>query len=157
MFIFPEGEYSKRIREKVQKLDISATILDYIGIEQPAWMGGMSLLSSDVESPRYILSTTRKHGLITNLKHGPQLDLRKNLPPFYSIGSVGVFYHQKYYKLILEESILAISDIEGHTAPCSESELPDPQEIGQMIIDHLEENGFDTSSIKRPLTVQTAQ
>ncbi len=154
MFIFPDGKHKRRIKANVQNLDIAPTILDYMDIAQPEWMGGMSLLSSDVDSRRFIFTATRERGLVTQKKYGKQLDIRKISPPFYSIGSVGIFYHQKYYKLLLRESILTISDMEGHTAPCREDDLPDPQKIGQMIIDHLEENGFDTSSIKTPLNIE---
>jgi hypothetical protein len=155
MFIFPNGEHRRRLTANIQNLDIAPTVLDYVGIAQPQWMGGVSLLSSKVEDRNYIFTTTRESGLITKKGIGSRkLDAHKVKPPFYSLGSVGVFYHQKLYKLLLKKCVLTISDIEGHTAPCGEEELPDPQEIGRMIIDHLKENGYDTSSIKAPLTIE---
>ncbi len=157
IFIFPYGENSGRIAANVQNLDIAPTILDYLGIDQPEWMGGMSLLSSDLESRRFIFTAARKQGAVRPTPRGRELDAHKTGPPFYSIGSVGVFFCQKFYELILEEGILAISEMEGHTAPCNEEDLPDPLEIGRVIIDHLAGNGFDTSSIKLPLTVRIVE
>ncbi len=157
IFIFPYGENRGRITANVQNLDIAATILDYLGIEQPEWMGGMSLLSSELESRRFIFTSTRKRGTIKPTPRGRELDVHRAGPPFYSIGSVGVFFCHKLYELILEESVLEISEMEGHTAPCDEEDLPDPKEIGRMIIDHLAGNDFDTSSIKLPLTVRIVE
>jgi arylsulfatase A-like enzyme len=157
IFIFPYGENSGRITMNVQNLDIAPTILDCLGIEQPEWMGGISLLSSTVDSQRFIFTATRKRGTIRRTQRGRELDEHKTGPPFYSVGSVGVFFRQRLYELKLAESVLAVSDIEGHTSPCSEENLPDPQEVGRMIIDHLAGNNFDTSSIKIPLTVNVME
>jgi arylsulfatase A-like enzyme len=36
---FPGDEYAGRIKQNVQNLDIAPTILTYLGIPQPDWMG----------------------------------------------------------------------------------------------------------------------
>jgi sulfatase-like protein len=45
VFRFPEQAYRGRIQESVQHLDVGPTILEYLGLAQPAWMPGHSLIS----------------------------------------------------------------------------------------------------------------
>lgn len=154
IFIFPDGEHKGRIKANVQNLDIAPTILDYMGMKQPDWMGGLSLLSSKIEHNRFIFTFDRKHGAEVRRGKGWELDKNKTGPPFYSLGVVGVFYCHKFYKLHLGTGILTLSDIEGHTSPCDGREIPDPEKVGQLLINHLKRNNYDTSSIKTPLTIQ---
>lgn len=153
IFIFPNGEHSGRIQANVQNLDIAPTILDYLGIQRPDWMGGQSLLSSNVERQRNIFTVVRKRGILLKESKGHELDKSKTAPPFYSLGSIGVIYRDKYYKLDLEESVLTLSNIKGHTSPCGEEDFPDPEKVGRLIIEHLVDSGYDTSSIKTPLSI----
>jgi hypothetical protein len=146
IFIFPHGEHSKRISSNVQNLDVAPTLLDYLNIEQPEWMGGLSLLPNEIDPARMIITVDPKHGTLQSSKSNFG-------PPFYSLVTVGVFYHHKYFELNVRESTLTISNIEEHTSPCSKEEIPDPEQIGQLLIDHLKENNYDTSSIKTPLTI----
>ncbi len=44
---FPNGQYANRVKSDTQNLDISPTILDYLGIEKPAWMKGESFLRGE--------------------------------------------------------------------------------------------------------------
>lgn len=154
VFRFPEGEHSGRIKENTQNLDISATILDYLDIEQPEWMGGLSILSSGGESLRSIFTVMRKPGLTFMKKGGRGYDTQRMGPPFFAIKSVGVIYCNKTFELYLERSRLVVSTIEGHTSPCDSMDIPNPKEIGQSIIDHLRENGYDVSSIRTPLFIR---
>ncbi|MDD4857466.1 MAG: hypothetical protein PHD74_05085, partial [Candidatus Krumholzibacteria bacterium] len=127
--------------------------LDYLGIEQPAWMIGRSLIAPGAESTRPIFTVQHKHGASVMVRKERLLDKAKIGPPFYSISSIGVILCQRMYLLDLEESVLTLSDINGHTSPCGESDIPSPQEAGQLIIDLLEEDGYDTSSIRTPLRI----
>ena len=56
LFHFPGGEYAGRIRNNTQNLDIAPTILDYLGLAQPAWMPGLSLLAGEPPALRPIIS-----------------------------------------------------------------------------------------------------
>ena len=154
VFIFPGGEHKGRVTANVQNLDIGPTLLDYMGIEQPDWMGGLSLLSGDAETRQFIFAVDRVHGDEIGDKAHLQLDQSKIGPPFYTLGSLGAFYCDRLFTLRLEENVLEISRIKGHTAPCHQDDLPDPESIGKLLIDHLIENGYDTSSIKTPLNVR---
>lgn len=146
IFIFPRGDHRGRIRANTQNLDIAATILDYLDIEQPDWMGGVSLLSNDGKHDRFIFTVDPKHCTLQTSKS-------KLGPPFYSLVTIGAFFHHKYYELNVRENTLTVSEIQGHTSPCSEDECPDPEQVGRLLIEHLAENGYDTSSIRIPLTV----
>jgi arylsulfatase A-like enzyme len=157
MFVFPNGEHAGRIRANVQNLDIGPTILDHMGIEQPAWMGGLSLLSPEAESTRFIYTVDRKHGDEARGRDGLELDQSTIGPPFYTLGSVGVFYCDRLFNLMLEEHVLTVFRIEGHTAPCSEGDAPDPQSVVRLIIEHLAGNGYDTSSLETSVTVRMAE
>jgi len=155
IFIFPGGRHNGRIKANVQNLDIAATILDYMDIAQPAWMGGLSLISSEIEPRRLIFTTDPKHRIVPDRIKGQRVaDRGKAVPPFYSLKAMGVHCCQRYYELELASGVLTVSNTAGHTAPCDESSLPDPLEAGRLIIEHLEENGYDTSAIKTPLTVR---
>ena len=84
IFSFPNGKHAGLITANVQNLDISATILDYLGIKQPIWMGGLSLISSEVEPYRFIVTADRKkkRGLAVINKDGSwELNANKIAPP----------------------------------------------------------------------------
>jgi hypothetical protein len=154
IFLFPNGEHHGRLEPNAQNLDIAPTILDCLGIEQPAWMIGQTLIAPGVESLRPIFTMERKRNAIVATPKGRLLDKLKIGPPFYSIGSVGVIICQKMFLLNLEDGVLAVSDIKGHTSPCRDSDIPSPQQAGRLIIDHLADNGYDTSSIRTPLPIR---
>ena len=154
IFFFPNGEHSGRVRANTQNLDIAATVLDYMGVAQPDWMGGMSLISSGIEPDRFIFCADPKHRIIPE-KNGQRVaDRNMPKPPFFSLVAMGVHCCHKYFELELASGVLNVLNTPGHTAPCPESDLPDPLDVGRMIIDHLEENGYDTSSIKKPLSAR---
>lgn len=155
-FLFPGNEYNRRISSNVQNLDIASTVLDYLDIDQPDRMGGVSLISSKIDPGRYIITVDRKHGqgLAIKKEGGWQFNKTSIEPPFYSLGSVGVVFYHKLFKLDLKNSLLTVFNIKGHTAPCSNEIIPEPKQIGQFIIDHLAENNYDVSSIKIPLSTQ---
>jgi arylsulfatase A-like enzyme len=156
MFHFPGGEHSGRIRENTQILDIAPTILDYMGIDPPGWMEGSSLLAGGPESGRHLFTVRRKSGDAKKRESDGKwiLDPRVTGPPFYTLGALGVFYRQNLYKLDLTESLLRISTIEGHTHPASPEEMPDPESIGQILVDHLASCGYDVSTLIRPFRTE---
>lgn len=154
VFLFPEREHQGRIAANTQNLDIAPTILDYLGIEQPAWMVGQSLIAPEVEAHRPIFTAGHKRGASKEMSDGWSLDKLKIQPPFYSLGSVGAIFCHKVYSLNLEEGMLTVSDIKGHTSPCDGSDIPPPHEVAQLIIKHLAAEGYDTSSIRTPLSIR---
>ncbi len=153
MILFPESEHAGRIAMNTQNLDVAPTLLEHLGIEKPEWMEGRSLISNTLGPERPIFVVDRRHGLTAVGRRREPGDAEV-APPFYTLGFVGVFYCSRLFMLDLDESTLSLSDIKGHTAPCSEEDIPAPEEIGRIIIDHLIESGYDTSSIASPLFIQ---
>ena len=121
-------------------------------------MSGISLLSSEIDPNRIIFTFDRKKGdVITRNKQGWMLDKSKAGPPFYSLGSVSAIFCHRSFELKLETGALEISDIMSHTSPCPEDEIPDPDKIGRLIVDHLKECDYDVSSLKPMPLLKTPQ
>jgi hypothetical protein len=116
-------------------------------------MEGRSLLSQEPGRERPIFVVDRRHGL-TGVGRRREPGDAEIAPPFYTLGFVGAFFCDRLFMLNLSESTLAVSRVDGHTAPCTDGDVPSAEEIGQMIIDHLIESGYDTSSIKTPLDIR---
>jgi hypothetical protein len=155
LFHFPGGEHSGRIRSNTQILDIAPTILDYLGMAIPEWMEGSSLLQGEPDPGRYIFTTTRLFGdVLDKSEHDWKMDTSKAGPPFYSMGKLGVIFRDKLYKLRLKQNTLEISTIEGHTYPDVPAETPSVKAIEQMLVDHLIDSGYDTSSLERPFNIK---
>jgi phosphoglycerol transferase MdoB-like AlkP superfamily enzyme len=144
---FPKGEFAGRIKSNVQNLDIPATILDYVGVEQPDWMVGHSLLKGEPPKDRLIF--------ISNPSNGNKIGLDKNeadtkplIPPSYKLSYFNVINCQKWYQLNLVDLTWSFGDIAGHSSPCSEDELLSMEQIKNALAEYLLSNGFDTSTLQ---------
>ena len=133
---FPENEISGTRKNNVQNIDIPATLLDYLGIPAPEWMTGTSLLNSEPDADREIMSTT---------SGSP----KRIAPPFYQIQSIQVIVCQKWYMLNIREDTCRTGTINGHTARCAEDILPSEEKVRQTILKYLEKHNYDISSLKR--------
>ena len=146
MFLFPENEPSGHIGANVQNLDIAPTLLDYLGISQPVWMSGRSLLSGEPES-RPLFSTDRAVLPATGEGGWRQFESANLRPPFFSLGYVSVAQCDTVYKLDLKNGWLFVSSVEKHTRPCPSDGRGTPQEATRLILDHLAENKYDVSAL----------
>jgi arylsulfatase A-like enzyme len=145
---FPNGEFAGRLRSNTQNLDIAPTLLDYLGMQQPAWMHGQSLLPGDPDRLRAIVSAD-----VVGVDCRPPdwwcvIDPALEQPPFYQFGSIQVVVCQKMYTLDLYHDLWREEGVDGQTAPCKAGDLPDREHVRQIILDHLSANGFDVSSLK---------
>jgi hypothetical protein len=145
---FPHGEHAGRIRNNTQNMDIAPTLLDYLGMETPAWMSGKSLLEGEPPRLRPIISA----GVVGVDCHGPDwwcvIDPSLSRPPFYQFGYLQVVVCQRMYILNLTNHQWSESGVEGHTHPCALSDLPTSGQVRKMMLDHLRSNGFDVSSLE---------
>ncbi|MEA3479139.1 MAG: hypothetical protein U9R60_13215, partial [Bacteroidota bacterium] len=148
IFHFSMGEHQGRIKTNAQNLDISPTILDYLDLPQPEWMSGESLLKGNPDANRLIFSTGTRQA-VTELEGGIFiLDESRLKPPFYQFSFLNVIDCQKWYQLNLGDNYgFSWGDVEGHTSPCSEDSLLNPDQIKDAMIEHLSSAGFDVSSI----------
>ena len=128
----------------------------FLGIEGAAWMEGLSLIAGGPPADRAIFTVDRVHGAEVGDMARLRLDRRSIGPPFYSIGSVGLFHCDGFYDLRLGEGVLEVSRVKGHTAPCLGGGL-DPQRAARLIIDRLADDGYDVSSIGTPVPVRAVE
>jgi glucan phosphoethanolaminetransferase (alkaline phosphatase superfamily) len=141
---FPNGEFADRIQANVQNLDIAPTILDYLGIDQPAWMGGESLISGDLDH-RAIISANLIKG--ENSNNNQTVNWEELPAPFYQFGDITLIFCQKWFKLDLTHLLRQTGNIEGSTAVCPPGVEITEDQAFQWIVAHLKENGFDVSNL----------
>ncbi|KPL83401.1 hypothetical protein SE15_06900 [Thermanaerothrix daxensis] len=139
---FPQDAYRRRIQDEVQSLDIAPTLLDYLGIPQPMWMEGASVLRVD-PGPRPIFSTGIGDEVKVDSKTR-QLIPETIKPPFYNIDYISVVSCNWWYRLKLNSRVWESGQIEDSTATCTP--LP-PEQVFTLIVEHLKERGFDTSGL----------
>jgi len=137
---FPNNEYSGKILNNVQNIDIAPTILDYLEIYKPIWMSGNSLLTLK-NSNRPIISFT----IGQFNQEGDDIFANNNKPPFYQFGYINVNYCDTYFRLTFEGKQWESGTIEGYTGQCES--ITDEQAY-QLMVDHLKKYGFDVSSLK---------
>jgi hypothetical protein len=144
---FPNGEFTGVIKSNVQNLDIPPTILDYVGVDQPDWMAGHTLLEGDLPKDRLIFisgtSNGNKIGLDTT-----DLDTKPGISTFYELSLFNVINCQKWYKLNLVDSTWSSGDVPGHSSPCREDELLTVKQIKDALTEYLQLNGFDSSTFQ---------
>jgi arylsulfatase A-like enzyme len=144
---FPGGSPNGRVSANTQRIDIAPTILDDIGMEVPEWMVGRSLISDELDPKRPVIAThQRSNALIDG-----QWQVEKPRSPFYTLGGVSAIICQQYYHLWFQNPnriIMQTTPIKGHTAPCPEEELPSRGLMRLFIVDHLEDNGYDVSTLR---------
>ena len=132
---FPENAYTGTLTNNVQVIDIPVTVLDYLGIPAPQWMNGISLLNGEPPADRKIFSTAASSP--------PKLG-----PPFYQLRVVQVIACQRWYTLNVKENKFKSGTIYGYTRACDKNILLSDEEVRQTILEYLEKNGYETSSLK---------
>lgn len=140
IFRFPGGAHAGKIRTNTQNVDIAPTVLDYLGITKPEWMGGISLLRGEPPEKRPIFFAA-----VNDLAVDPKkwmLDESRLNPPFYSLGVVGMVIGDRTYLLNLVSGTLTTDFVRGHTCPMGEEEVMTLVESGEILFRHLEENGY---------------
>jgi hypothetical protein len=140
----PFGSSNPRI------LDIAPTILDYLGITPPDWMGGQSLLQGEPPATRPIFSAYPNFR-VENEEKMLQLDLSKIKPPFYQFGIIGMAVCQKWYSVDTTAQTWKVEEIAGYPTPCEANSLPSDSQAQQMILQQLQADHFDVSSLKTRL------
>jgi hypothetical protein len=156
MLRFPGGEYAGRLRANTQNLDIGATILDYLGIDRPQWLGGRSLLSH--LDPRHVImsAAVKASGIVKDARTLGIFRMDSSLigPPFYALGALHAIVCDRFYSLDLTKGSLLHGEIPEHTQPCATTDLPSTETVEQALVDHLAANRWDVSSLRLPLPRQ---
>lgn len=141
MFRFPGSKFAGRIYENTQRLDIAPTILDYLDMEIPAYMGGESLIgrSAELGSDRVIFQTAPpKTGRAAN----GRFQIMEIVPPYYSIGTLQILVCQRWVKWNPRMDTWEAGTIEDHTAPCHEHVSQTNEQLLGLGKQHLLDYGY---------------
>lgn len=147
MFRFPGGEYARKITSNTQNLDIAPTILDYMGIQPPAWMMGMTLLQEEPPAVRPIFNTRPNYRV--EIDERMQLDTSKTKPPFYQFGIINMVVCQKWYSLETDTLTWTEGEVAGYPTPCEAGNLPNLYQAQELLVEQIKEDGFDVSGLKK--------
>lgn len=148
---FPNGEYAGTLRHNTQNLDIAPTVLDYMGIQPPAWMSGQSLLKGEPPAARPIFTAAPNYRRLNRSQDGLELDLSKIKPPFYQFGTIGMAICQRWYSVDTATLKWKEEDIAGYPSPCAPEALPGDAQAQQMMLERLNADGFDTAGLRAAL------
>ena len=132
---FPQGAHAGTRDHNLQIIDVPATLLDYLGIAQPAWMTGTSFLNNEPPADRQLVSIVA--GSPSKIK-----------PPFYQIKIVQVLVCQKWYELNVQENKWDTGIVSGYTSKCSQDVLPPDADIHKKILNYLKKYEYDISSLQ---------
>jgi len=144
LILFPERKIRGNVRENVQLADIVPTVLDVLDVPPRHWLHGHSLSSTERPKPvRPIFSTAGTHSKLLDTTEW----ITELGPPFYGMTATSVLFCDKWFHLDLKTGELSSGVVADHTAPCLSSQLPTENEAKQVLFEHLQLNGFDTSKI----------
>ena len=140
---FPDGDAAKKITVNTENIDIAPTLLDYLDIPQPLWMPGQSLISEEYEARPIFTAKIPKSSKdpLTGKVTYPE-----SKAPFYQFGRISVIVCDQWYELDLNETTLNSGKVIGHSDACAGE--TDPRTAISMIMKHLEQYGFDASSLQ---------
>jgi arylsulfatase A-like enzyme len=145
---FPKGEFTGTRRHNVQRIDVSASIIDYLGLEIPEWIEGQSFLDGEIKPDRPIyFADSIKWG---SMNSAGWRDTSTYVPPFFSLGGIGFIVAQKWYFLRLGDNKFYSGRIQGHTSPVESKFFPAKEAAQQQLIDHLQNNGYSVEGLKAP-------
>lgn len=150
MMHFPENEYAQTINRNVQNLDIAPTLLDYLGIHQPAWMPGDSLLHGMPESRPIFTSKIPKS--IKDPITG-KVSYPISVAPFYQFGRMSVILCDTWYELDTTNLVMTSGKVKGYSRDCQD-QSGSMQEALNLISSHFEEYGYDAKTLQQTIFEQ---
>ncbi len=149
LFWFPQHEHAGSVQANVQLLDVAPTILDYLGISKPAWMGGQSLLSPNLSPARPIYSAIVNEDLlrVTDDRTTWVINEARIAPPFYQLGRLDLVVCNQWYSLDVVSRTLTYGDVNASTDACTPEDAPTPAQAASMIVQYLKDARYDVSSL----------
>ncbi len=138
---FPGNEKAGAIYENTQNLDIAPTLLDYLGVRAPDWMGGDSLLHN-LDPNRLIVTA-----VVSNVEYNEgtgnwQLTEKAYQPPFYQFNSLIVIQCQRIYYLDLHDKTMIQDEVGKYQRPCPTETLDSPDVIHEKLGRLLQKLGY---------------
>ncbi len=141
---FPNDEHAGRITANIQNMDIAPTVLDYMGIAQPEWMAGQTLLQP-LDPDRLIFIAA-----IPDSSKDPEtgkVTYPESKPPYYQFGKMTLIRCDHYYHLNFLKRKFTDAQVPGFIGECPDAALS-RSEAFDLILSHLREYGFDTSTLE---------
>ena len=139
----PGDTEAKKISVNTENIDIAPTLLDYLDIPQPAWMPGQSLLSgANNAHPIFTAKIPRSsRDSVTGKVVYPE-----SKAPFFQFGRISVVECDQWFELDLTEKTLKSGVVVDHSGACPLE--TDSRSAISLIIQHLQQYGFDASSLQ---------
>lgn len=143
---FPGVNSLTTIKSTVQLLDVTPTILDYMGISVPNRMEGASLLTTNLNGnkfrfrPIFTVDKLNKKKLKNQTEHITALV--GSGPPTYGLRAISLVVCQNFYELNFKTNKVKQTLIPNHPAPCSAPGLPSNTEAKAMLMEHLNQRGI---------------
>ena len=158
LFWFPQQRYAGSIQANVQLLDVAPTILDYLGISQPSWMSGRSILAPDLPMSRPIYSAIVNDRLlrVTDDRTTWVVNEAEIKPPFFQLGKLDLVVCDRWYSLDLDATALTYGHIPGSTAACGDEETPSPAQAARLIVEYLKKARYDVGSLPADIPSQAS-
>jgi arylsulfatase A-like enzyme len=158
IFWFPDSQYTGRVRENAQLLDVAPTLLDYLEVPQPEWMKGRSLLTNNLPAARRIFSATVGPELkLTEDGKIWLVDETKISAPFYQVGEVNLVVCDQWFSLDLRNPQITHGRMEGSTALCLQSDIPSPQEAQALLLQHLSDARYDVTKFPTVIPIKSVK
>ena len=141
MFHFPNDEYAGTISQNTQNMDIAPTLLDYLGVDEPSWMSGSSVLEP-LSPNRLIVSTYTKliEGDDSGLWGVNGVLLQ---PPFYEFSVIRAIECQKMVTVDVDSKSVNTAVVANYVNPCDAATLDSQDEIQEKLGQMLTQYGFD--------------
>ncbi|MEL7591106.1 MAG: sulfatase-like hydrolase/transferase [Anaerolineaceae bacterium] len=140
---FPGNEHQQTLTVNTENIDIAPTLLDYLGIPQPAWMPGQTMLS-----PSYLSHPifTAKIPKSTKDSLTGKVVYPDSEPPFFQFGRISVIVCNQWFELDLTDQVMSRGMVAGYTRACGQ-QIDDARAL-DLIIEHLENYGFDITTLR---------
>ncbi len=144
---FPDDDHAGEINENAQNLDIAPTLLDYLEIPQPEWMDGQSLLTG--LNPARPIFSTRISSTKKEEKEG-KIEIDKS---FYPYGRLAVLVCDTWFEVRLPTGENSMGKVPDYIGKC-EGERLTKQTGWDLVLKHLKDYGFETSTLEKRIILQ---
>lgn len=146
---FPNREHAGRLAAVAQNLDVAPTLLDYLGVERPGWMGGRSLLDPGLDPCRPVVSAGSDPSHHVE-QGGWYLSVPR--PPFYTLGTLTLVAGDRVFNLDVATGRLDHAPADLPPGGAGRCPTPDPAAARAFLVDRLRTAGYDVSSLDVPAT-----
>lgn len=153
---FPGDAHAGHLKENVQTLDVSPTVLDYLNIPQPDWMEGQTLIGDKLDPNRRLLSINRRDDIAVQdeTSHLWKVDEHKVGPPFYHLGFLNAVVGDRYFRLDLGEKKLLTKRLPGRAPAATPAGIPAAEVIGRELVEHMKDQKYDMTGFNLPLPLE---